>query len=80
LCCGPNKLVVSCGCYINITERKPVSRHLKLKMPEAIVHDGRWRTGRTRSPPILENSEHIIIPVTHTMRDYKSHEVPVEGD
>jgi hypothetical protein len=22
LCCGPNKLVVSCGCYINIAGQK----------------------------------------------------------
>jgi hypothetical protein len=25
LCCGPSKLVVSCGCYINIAGRKPIS-------------------------------------------------------
>jgi hypothetical protein len=24
LCCGPSKLIVSCGCYINIAGRKPI--------------------------------------------------------
>jgi hypothetical protein len=29
LYCGPSKLTVSCGCYINIAGREPVSRGLE---------------------------------------------------